>query len=188
MSTAQNLDKGRVYGLVAEFPNAYALYHAAEKIRDHGFKRWDCHSPFPVHHMDDAMGLKKSPIGFVVFFGGVIGSLTGLVLQSYPSLIEYPVIVHGKPTNLATLPAFFPIIFELTILCSALTAIACLLIFNQFPRWHHPLFDWDGFARVTDDAFFLAIEATDPQFSEAKTAELLESIGGTNITLVREAE
>jgi hypothetical protein len=182
MSTAT----GKVYGLVAEFPTAYELYHAAEKIRDLGFRRWDCHSPFPIHHMDDAMGLKKSPIAWVVFCGGLTGSLTGLVLQGYPSLVEYLTIVHGKPTTLATIPAFFPIIFELTILLSALTAIACLMIFNRLPRWHHPLFDWDQFSRVTDDAFFLAIEATDPQFSESKTRELLESIGGSNVSLVKE--
>jgi hypothetical protein len=178
--------KGKLYGIVAEFESAYALYHAAEKIRDKGFRRWDCHSPFPIHHMDDAMGLKKSPIGYVVFCGAVLGALTGLTLESYPSLWEYPVIVHGKPITLSTIPAFFPIIFELTILCSALTSIACLLIFNRLPRWNHPIFNWDQFERVTDDAFFLAIEATDPQFSEKNTEELLRSIGGTNITLVHE--
>jgi len=180
--------KGRTFAIVAEFPSAYALYHAAEQIRDKGFRRWDCYSPFPIHHMDDAMGLKKSPLGYVVFFGGLTGTLTAITLQGIPSWLLYPLIVHGKPTNPFTIPAFFPIIFELTILFSAFTTIGCLLAFNKLPRWNHPLFNWDGFKKVTDDGFFLAIEATDPQFSETRTAELLKEIGGTGITIVREED
>jgi len=180
--------KGRVHAIVAEFPSAYALYRAAEQVRDKGFRRWDCYSPFPIHHMDDAMGLKKSPIGYVVFLGGLLGAVSAVALQGIPSWLLYPLIVHGKPTNLFTLPAFFPIIFELTVLFSAITTIGCLLVFNQLPRWNHPIFNWDGFRRVTDDAFFLAIEATDPQFSETRTATLLSEIGGTNLTVVREED
>ena len=178
----------RTFALVAEFPSAHALYLAAEQIRDRGFRRWDVYSPFPIHHMDDAMGLKKSPLGYVVFIGGLTGAVTAVLLQGIPSWFLYPLIVHGKPINPFTIPAFFPIIFELTILCSALTTIACILVFNQLPRWNHPLFNWDGFQRVTDDAFFLAIEATDPQFSESRTAALLREIGATDVTVVHEEE
>lgn len=177
---------GRVYALMGELPSAAALHRAAEGVRDKGFSRWDVYSPFPIHGMDAAMGLGKSPISYVVFGGGTLGALTGFILQVYTSVYDYPTIVQGKPVNYMSMPAFFPVIFELTILLSAFTVIACLLIFNQLPRWNHPMFNWDEFKRATDDGFFLAIEAKDPQFSEETTRKLLEDLGASNITLVRE--
>jgi hypothetical protein len=176
----------KVYAIAAEFSSAAELYHAAEKTRDAGFKRWDVHSPFPIHGMDKAMGLGKSWLSAVVFCGGLTGLIVGVGLQAYPSLIEYPLIVHGKPTNIMTFPAFFPIIFELTILLSAFSCILALCVFTQLPRWNHPIFNWGRFSRVTDDGFFLVVEARDPKFSESKTRQFLKEIGGDHITLVHE--
>jgi hypothetical protein len=176
----------KVYGIAAEFPSAGALYHAAEQIRDAGFKRWDVYTPFPVHGMDKAMGLGKSWLSAVVLFGGISGLLIAIVLESYPSLIEYQTVVHGKPTDWATVPAFVPIFFELTVLCSAFAAVVALMLMTQLPRWHHPMFNWERFSRVGDNGFFLAIEARDPGFSEEKTRSLLESIGGLHVTLIHD--
>src|SRR6187431_2164869 len=125
----------KVYGLGAEFDSAADLLHAAEKIRDAGFKRWDVHTPFPVHGMDKAMGLGKSWLSAPVLIGGATGTLTAILLTCIPSFAIYPLIVDGKPYNWATLPAFFPIIFELTVLFSAFTTIFTLLIMNQLPKW-----------------------------------------------------
>lgn len=179
-------DNPKIYGMGAEFPNATALFHAAEKVRDLGFKKWDVHSPFPIHGMDAAMGLGKSWLSSVVLCGGITGLLTAVVLEFYPSWYDYPLIVHGKPTNWATVPAFFPIMFELMVLCSAFACVFALLVFNQLPKWYHPVFNWDRFAKVTDNGFFLIIEAHDPQFSETKTRALLEEIGGTHVTLIHD--
>lgn len=176
----------KVYGIGAEFAGAADLFHAAEKVRDAGFKRWDVHSPFPIHGMDAAMGLGKSWLSAVVLFGGITGLLTAAVLTMYPSLIEYPLIVNGKPTNFFSVPAFFPIMFELTVLFSAFACVGGMLVFNQLPKWYHPVFNWERFTKVTDDGFFLVIEARDPQFSEAKTSQFLEEIGGTHITVVHD--
>ena len=176
----------KIYGIGAEFPSAAALYHAAEKIRDSGFKRWDVHSPFPIHGMDAAMGLGKSWLSAVVLCGGVTGLITAVVLEFYPSVIEYKLDVHGKPVTWATVPAYLPIMFELTVLLSAFACVFALLVFNQLPKWYHPIFNWDRFAKVTDNGFFLVIEAHDPQFSETKTRALLEEIGGTHVTLVHD--
>ena len=79
-------------------------------------------SPFPIHGMDEAMGLGKSWLSAVVLAGGITGLLTAVILEFGPSWILYPLIVHGKPFNLCTVPAFFPIMFELTILFSAFAA------------------------------------------------------------------
>ena len=176
----------RVYGIAAEFSSTADIYHAAEQVRDAGFKRWDVHSPFPIHGMDDAMGLGRSRVSLIALCAALTGTTIGFVLETYPSIIEYPLVVHGKPVNLFTIPAFFPVIFELTILCCAFGSVFGMLALNRLPRWNHPLFNWDRFARVTDDLFVLAIEADDPKFQETRTAELLQKVGGKNITLIYE--
>jgi hypothetical protein len=132
------------------------------------------------------MGLKKSWLSALVFCGGLTGLTIAAVLTFYPSSIEYPLIVAGKPTNFFTVPAFFPIMFELTVLLSAFTATFGMLALNGLPRWNHPIFNWNRFERVSDDGFFLAIEATDPKFDEEATRAMLEDLGAKHVTLVYE--
>lgn len=174
----------RIHAIGAEFQSARELYHAAKQIRDAGFKHWDVFSPFPIHGMDAAMGLKHSLLGKIIFLGGLTGFFTAVVLEFGPSTFLYPLIVAGKPTDLYTVPAFFPIMFELTILISAFTAVGGMLIMNGLPRWNHPLFNWERFKKFSEDKFFVAIEARDPKFSPLPVRDLLKSLGGTNITMI----
>jgi len=176
----------KILGVIAEFPSATALYQAAEQVRDKGYRFWDVHSPFPIHGMNKAMGLRKSPLGYIIFCGGLTGFLAAASLEFIPSSFLYPLVVHGKPVNFFTVPAFFPIMFELTVLFSAFTAFFGVFVMNRLPRLHHPIFDYEQFRRVTDDAFFLIIEASDPRFSETVTREFLEEIGGKDVTLLYE--
>lgn len=181
-----SMEQPEVYGIAAEFPSAAALFTAAEKIRDGGFKCWDVHSPFPIHGMDKAMGLGKSWLSAVVLCGGATGLITAICLEFYAGLIGTPVNVNGKPISFYTLPAFFPVMFELTVLFSAFACVGALLVMNLLPRWNHPMFNWDRFSKATDNGFFLVIEARDPNYSETKTRQLLEEIGGQHVTLVHE--
>ncbi|CAN5346471.1 DUF3341 domain-containing protein [soil metagenome] len=176
----------RVYGYLAEFDNAQDLHRAAEQVRDAGFKRWDVHSPYPIHGMDAAMGLGRSRLPHFVFVGGAIGLATGFSLAFLTQVVIYPTIVQGKPANIFTTPAFFPVMFELTILFSAFTTLFTLLVMMGLPRLNHPIYSSRQFHRTTDDAFFIAIEARDPQFSQDATRSLLEKIGGRNIELVED--
>jgi hypothetical protein len=176
----------KVYAMAAEYPSAAALYEAAKHVRDAGFKRWDVYSPFPIHGMDEAMGLRKSWLSGWVLFGGVTGLLTAAVVEFGPSSILYKLDVHGKPWNFWTVPAFFPIMFELTVLFGAFAAFFSMLGMNGLPRWYHPMFNWERFIRVSNDGFFLAIEARDPRFTENGVRELLERTGGEHITIVHE--
>ena len=176
----------RVYGYIAEFDSASDIYHAAEKVRDEKFQRWDVHSPFPIHGMDAAMGLGKSVLSWFVFFGGATGTLTAFLLQYVTQVMIYPTYVQDKPANITTLPAFFPVMFELTILFSAFTCLFGTFILNRLPRLNHPLFASKQFHRFSDDAFFLVIEARDPKFSQEGTKKFLTEIGGKNIELVED--
>ncbi len=178
----------RVYGYLAEFKSASALYKAAEKVRDAGFRKWDCYTPYPVHGLDNAMGLKRSILPWFVFFGGLTGCATALALTYFTQVSIYPTVVQAKPTNIFTIPAFFPVMFELTILFSGFTVLFGLLGLIQLPRLNHPLFASKQFHRATDDGFFIAIEARDAKFSPDTTRSLLAEIGGENIELVEEED
>ena len=134
------------------------------------------------------MGLKRSILPWFVFFGGVTGCATAFALAYSTQVVIYPTIVQGKPANIFTVPAFFPIMFELTILFSGFAVLFGLLALIQLPRFNHPLFASRQFHRATDDGFFLAIEARDPKFSPNGTRDLLADIGGSNIELVEEED
>src|SRR3954462_2852120 len=109
----------KVYAMAAEYPSAAALYEAGKTVRDAGFKRWDVYSPFPIHGTDGAMGLGKSWLSAVVLIGGITGFVTAMILEFGPSWIIYPLSIPGKPFTWRTVPAFFPIMFEPTVLFSA---------------------------------------------------------------------
>src|SRR5258707_12794701 len=100
-----------VYAMGAEYPSPAALYEAAKMVRDAGFKRWDVHSPFPIHGMDEAMGLGKSWLSAVVLAGGVSGFLTATPVEFCPSSILYPPVVHSHAPNFICASALFPHIF-----------------------------------------------------------------------------
>jgi hypothetical protein len=178
----------RTHGVLAEFKSAADLYHAAEKVRDAGFRFWDCHTPFPVHGLDDAMGVKRSILPKLVFVGGLMGTLTALGLQFGTQVLLYPTTVQAKPGNIFSIPAYFPVTFELTILFSAFTILLGVLALMQLPKWNHPLFESENFRRFSDDAFFICIEQRDPKFRTEETKKFLESLGGTSIEVVQTEE
>ena len=172
------------YGILAEFDSTAAALHAAEKVRDAGFRRWDVFTPFPVHGMDRAMGLKNSKVGWFSFLGGVTGYTSGMLMIWYMNAFDYAIPVGGKPMFS---PFYaFPPSYELTILLGSFGAILGMLFLNRLPRLHHPLLKHRRFARVTHDGFFIVIEASDPKYSEIDTRKLLESAGGRHVEVVEE--
>ncbi len=187
--------KTRTWGLLAEYENVDALVSAAEKVRDAGFTRWESYSPFPVHGLDKAMGHKPTKLPWFVLVGGIVGGLTGLLLCWWTNATSfdlpyaargYEFIVSGKPTF--SLAANIPVIFELTILFSALTATIGMFAMNLLPRFHHPVFNSKRFKRVTTDRFFISIETADEKFDTAKTLALLEASGAVAIEELDDSE
>jgi hypothetical protein len=168
--------------VLAEFDNPAELLRAAEATRNAGYDRYEVYSPFPIHGMDDAMGLRQSPLGFLVFGVGFCGFLFAIWMQWWMGAVDYPLVFSGKP--FFSLPPSVPIMFELMVLSSAFTAIIGMFYLNKMPRFFHPIFYSDRFAKVTDDGFFLAIFAWDKKFNVRETKAFLESIGGKNIELV----
>jgi mono/diheme cytochrome c family protein len=181
----------RLHALLVEFETPGAIKEAARRIRDAGFVRWDTHTPFPVHGIDEQMGIQRTKLPFLVFACGAAGCLTGLLLQWWtnassvdlPAALNfirgYPFQVSGKP--FWSLPANIPVIFELTVLFSAFGAVFGMLVLNDLPKHYNPLFRSQRFRRVTDDRFFLCVEAADPSYDPQHTPALLKSLGGTAV-------
>lgn len=178
-----NNTKNHVLAVLAEFKNPAELLRAARAMRDHGFQEFDCHSPFPIHGMDEAMGLKQSPLGFIVFAMGTLGLIGAIALTWYVAVEAYPLVISGKP--LFSFQAFVPVYFELTVLLSAFGALLGMFHLNRLPRLFHNLFYSDTFAKVTTDGFFVSVEANDPQFDPEKLEELFKSLGATHFELVK---
>lgn len=171
-------------GLLGEFKDVDSTVVAARKLRDAGFTHWDVHSPFPIHGIDNAMGIRSTILPWLVLGGGLTGLVSGLLLQWYANAFDYPFYVSGKP--FMSLPAFIPVIFELTILLAALTAVFGMLLLNKLPWLYNPLFKNRRFRRVTNDRFFIVIYASDPLFAEPKIASLLLALGATAVEKVED--
>lgn len=167
------------YGLIATFETAPELFHAAEKVRDAGYKNWDCITPFPVHGLDKAMGLKRSIVPRISLAGGITGFTTGMTMIWWMNKADYPLIVGGKPLFS---PMFaFPVSYELTILFTAFATIIGMFLVNGLPMHYHPVLKYENIKRGMDDTFFIVIEARDTRFNLANTKALLEKAGGKEI-------
>jgi mono/diheme cytochrome c family protein len=170
---------GELYGVLAEFDTPGELVEAARKVRDAGYTDFDCFSPFPVHGIDEAMGIKRTILPVLIFGGGFAGTVGGLFLQWWMNAYNWPWIVSGKPAW--SIPANIPIGFETTILMSVLTAFFGMWILNKLPQVWHPFFRLERFGRVTDDAFLLGIEAGDRRFDLEATQRMLREAGATAV-------
>lgn len=185
----------KLYGLIAEFETPGDLMAAAEKVRDAGFRWWDCHTPFPVHGLDRSMGIKRTILPVLVFGAGATGTLAAFLLQAFTNSVGwtiwagvwvtgYPFLISGKPAM--SLPAFIPVMFELTILFSALATVSLMFLFNGLPQLYHPLFRSHRFRRASNDRFFISIEARDPKFLPKKTEEFLKSLDPVAVEAVED--
>jgi hypothetical protein len=178
---------------LAEYDTPNALAGAAMRVRDAGYKNWDCHTPYPMHGLDEAMGLKPTRIGIISFIFGISGVGLAVLLIQYTNAWQfnfldigwgYPLVVGGKPPG--AFPSMVPIMFELGILLTGFATLFGLLHLIKLPRHNHPIFVSDRFEAATDDKFFISIEADDQKFDLDRTKALLESTSPTYLELVEE--
>lgn len=184
--TTKTLEPVRYTGLLAEFTNPKTLVDGATSVREAGYSNFDCYTSFPIHGLDKAMGLRPSPIGYMVFVGGVSGFCLSILMIWFMNAFDYPVVISGKPFF-----AFFPVIpvlFESTILLSVFTNIGSMLALNRLPKPYNPLFNVENFERVLDDKFFIYIESTDDKYDSKATEAFLKGIGAINVEAVPEYE
>jgi hypothetical protein len=171
-----------IYGLLAEFADAQALVAATRLAHDAGYRRMDAYSPFPIEELADALGFRKTRLPLIVLSGGILGGLSGYLLQYWTAVTDYPINVGGRPFH--SWPSFLIVTFELTILGAALFAVLGMLALNGLPMPYHPVFNVPRFALATRDRFFLCIEANDGLFDRANTAGFLRDLGAREVTEV----
>ncbi|MFQ5790620.1 MAG: quinol:electron acceptor oxidoreductase subunit ActD, partial [Acidobacteriota bacterium] len=170
-----------IFGILAEFPSPDQLVTACRALRQAGYRYWDAHSPFPVHGLEKAMGLARSKVPWFVLTLGLGGVAVGMLLQWWVSTVAYPLVISGKP--FFSWPAFVPIMFECGILGGAVGAVTGFLLLSRLPQLYHALFRSKRFDRVTDDGFFVSVEARDPKFEE-DTEDFLKELGANHVELV----
>ncbi len=178
-----DLPEGPTFGVLAEFATPGELFRACERVRDAGYTLWDAHTPFPVHGLDRAMGMKRSVLPWIVLAMGLTGAAAGFALQTWVHSLGYPLVISGKP--FFSWPAYVPVTFELGVLFGALGAVFGMLALNQLPMHYHPLFHSARFEKVTDDSFFVSIEVRDPRFDATATRRLLEDLGARHVEMVK---
>jgi uncharacterized membrane protein len=163
-----------IYGVMAEFNNPTALVNAAREARARGYRKLDAYTPFPIEELSEALHLPKSKLPLIVLIGGILGGLTGFLMQYYVTVIYFPINVAGRPLD--SWPMYIVITFELTILFAAISAVLGLLALCGLPMPYHPTFNVPRFARASRSRFFLCIQATDPLFDRKATEDFLESL------------
>lgn len=168
-----------LYAMTGLFDMPDDIMHAASEASKR-YRKFDVHTPYPVHGMDDAMGLGESPIGWATLFIGTTCMLLMCGFIAWVSLVDYPNVWAGKPYF--NLPAYIPILFETTILTGAVSTVLILFfVVSGFPRNNHPLHDTPYMQRTSDDKFGLCIEANDDNFGVDSAKAFLESLGAKNI-------
>jgi hypothetical protein len=165
---------------MAEFDNPSDAVAAAKRVHEEGYTKIDAFSPYPVEELSEAIGVHKTYMSHIVLAGGILGGLTGYLMQFYLATLYYPINVGGKPPH--SWPAFIPITFEMTVLGAGLFAVFGMLALNGLPEPYHPVFNAPNFALASRDRFFVLVESVDPKFDRERTAEFLRTLGPREVT------
>lgn len=162
-------------GMAGIFDREDLVLKAAQKTREMGFKKFDAITPYPVHGMEEACGIKRSWIPYVTFIAGSIGCFLGWLLTYWTSAVNWALNIGGKPFH--SLPAFIPIVFEVTVLFAALSSVVAMLRACGLPKVDPPVIDPD----LTCHKFAVFIPHDDTGYDEKRIEEMFKSLGATQI-------
>ncbi len=167
-------DKNFILGV---YDDEDVLMDAVTQLRKSGVKIHEVYSPFPVHGLDEVLGYRRSRLPIAAFLFGMLGTTLALVMQFYMMKFDWPMIIGGK--DHASLPAFIPVTFELTVLLAAFGMVGVFMVASNLKPWGQPrIFD----LRITDDKHVMAIDlATNAGLGEEKLADVLKFSGATEV-------
>jgi hypothetical protein len=166
-------------GILALYDNPDTLLQAAARVRAHGFPDADAFTPYPVHGLSEALGIKKSWVPYVTLVMGLSGAALGLLFQIWTSAIDWPMNVGGKP--MVSLPAFIPVTFECGVLIGGTMTLAALFLACGLPDFSSPILDRD----LTNDKFALFIPESGSAWNADRTAEFLRGTHPIEVRTIR---
>ena len=176
--------ESELHGLVAEFVTPDGLVKACRKAHAAGYRRMDAYTPYPLEGVAEAIGFDKTQVPLLTLMGGVLGGLSGFLLQCWVHAQAYPLNVGGRP--MISWPSFIIVTFEMTILFAGITAVVGMLALNGLPQPYHSIFNHPRFTAASRNRFFLCIEAVDPKFELAETKRFLEATDAVDVAEVAE--
>ncbi|MBT4790619.1 MAG: DUF3341 domain-containing protein [Halobacteriovoraceae bacterium] len=162
--------------LLAIYDCEEKLLKSAEKARDKNIEMYDIYTPFPVHGLDDAMGIKRSFLPYVTFLAGATGLFSAILLQVWTSAFDWPTIIGGKP--FISWPAFAPISFELTVLFAAHITVLAFLVYNRLFPGKQPMILHE---EQTCNKFVIAMERDKVNIDDA--TNLLKEHGAIEVNI-----
>jgi len=169
----------RLRGVLALYDNPDSLLDAAARIQEHGFRNVDAYTPYPVHGLSEALGIRKSWIPYVTLVMGLAGAALGLTFEIWTSAVDWPINVGGKP--FVSLPAFIPITFESGVLIGGTMTLAALLLACGLPNFWDPILDRD----LTNDRFGLFVPDSGPEWNESRAIQYLQSTHPVDLRVIR---
>lgn len=161
-------------GVAAEFAAEDALLQAASRLRDAGVSRIEAYTPYPVEALDALLPRPLNVLPVLVFAAGMLGLAGGFLLQWYGAAVSYPLNIGGRPP--ASWPAFIPIAFEIAVLCAVTAGFVGFFALAGLPAPYQPIAALPGFARASQDRFFLVVDDADPRFAAADVERLLREL------------
>ena len=177
----------RVFSVLGLFDSASQLMEAIPEIKAKVSAPLEAYSPFPIHGIDKALGLRKSPIAGMVLIMGIIGAIAGIGFELWTSGVDYPQMTAGKPYF--SWEAFIPISFELMVLFACFTAgLGMLLLLNRLPFFRHPMLQSKAMAHITRDKFALAVESGRDAVDVDAIASMLVQAGAQSVEVLQAPE
>jgi mono/diheme cytochrome c family protein len=179
--------KRRVFSILGLYQDAQSLMDAIPHVKAKATARLEAYTPYPIHGMDKALGLRKSPLAGMVLIMGVIGAIAAVGFELWASGIDYPIVTAGKPYF--SWEAFVPIMFEVTVLFATFTAgLGMLLLLNRLPFFRHPMLKSKAMPLITRDRYVLAVEADGADLDVEEVSALLRKSGASEIEVLEVPE
>lgn len=165
-------------GVLALYDNPEMLLHAAAQAREHGYEDIDAFTPYPVHGLSEALGIRKSWVPYVTLVMGLSGAALGLLFEIWTSAVDWPINIGGKP--FVSLPAFVPVMFEAGVLIGGTMTLAALFVACGLPNLKAPILDRD----ITNDRFALYVPDSGPEWNEERALRFLNATGPVEVRVI----
>lgn len=162
-------------GMAGIFHDEHQVVKAAAEVLKSGYTKFDAITPYPVHGMEEACGIKRSWIPYVTFVAGITGCFLAWLMEYWIAAVNWPLNIGGKPYH--SFPAFVPIMFELTVLFAALSSVAALFYACGIPRVNPPVID----PALTSHKFAIFIPSDDTGYNEQKVEALFRQLGAAEV-------